>query len=64
MSNDAGVTYRWLTEEDLNGKVRAAVLSTLDGAITEINAMDGYVYDESTIRACIETLRRIKDGIR
>ena len=54
MSKDEGIIYRWMTEEDLNAKIRAAVVSALDTAISEINTLDGHVYDETTIRKAIE----------
>ena len=53
MTNDKDITYRWLTEAEIDQIVDRAV----EAAVRAILAMDPHVYDEDTVRAAAQVVR-------
>lgn len=60
--NDRDITYRWLTEAELDEQVRGAVDTALDAAVRVILAMDPHIYDEDTVRAAAMAVRTMVKG--
>ena len=53
MTSDKDITYRWLTEAEIDQIVDRAV----EAAVRAILAMDPHVYDEDTVRAAAQVVR-------
>ena len=62
--SDKEVTYRWLTQAELEKMIEGATSTAIDLAVRGILAMDPYVHDEDTIRAAAETVRNLMKGSR
>lgn len=58
---DAEITYRWMTEAELNGIVKKAVDAKLDALRASVIDLDHHAYDETTIRVVIKLIGAIKD---
>lgn len=58
--SDAGITYRWLTEEDLANIVRKAVDAKLDALRSSVIDLDHHAYDETTIRVVLKLIMATK----
>ena len=62
--SDKEVTYRWLTQAELEKMIEGAANTAIDLAVRGILAMDPYVHDEDTIRAAALTVRDMMKGSR
>lgn len=62
--SDKEVTYRWLTQAELEKMIESATSTAIDLAVRGILAMDPYIHDEDTIRAAAQTVRDMMKGSR